>query len=330
MRRRVFIAVFASAAVAWPLAALARQPERVKHVGVLMDFEEGKPEGQARQMAFAQGLQHLGWTEGNNIQIDTRWAGDDSDRERRFAAELVALAPDVILASTSSSVAALQRVTHTLPIVFADVIDPVGAGFVASLARPGGNTTGFSTFEYDLSGKWLELLKQLAPNVTRVAVLRDPTVAAGIGQFAAIQAMAPRSLGVELHPIDVRDPGEIERGITSFASEPNGGLIVTASLQAVTHRDLIISLATRFRLPNVYPFPYWPADGGLASYGPNPIDGFAHAADYVDRVLKGAKPADLPVQAPTKIDLVVNLKAAKGLGLAIPPSLLATADKVIE
>jgi putative ABC transport system substrate-binding protein len=295
-----------------------------------MDFEAGKPEGQVRQMAFAQGLQHLGWTEGNNIQIDTRWAGDDADRERRFAAELVAMAPDVILASTSSSVAALQRVTHTVPIVFANVIDPVGAGFVAGLARPGGNTTGFSTFEYDLSGKWLELLKQLAPNVTRVAVLRDPTVAAGIGQFAAIQAMAPRSFGMELHPIDVRDPDEIERGITAFASEPNGGLIVTASPQAVTHRDLIISLATRFRLPNVYPFPYWPADGGLASYGPNPIDGFARAADYVDRILKGAKPADLPVQAPTKIDLVVNLKAAKGLGLAIPPSLLATADKVIE
>ncbi len=330
MRRRDFITGIAGSAIAWPLAAGAQQPERAKRVGVLMDFEAGKPVGQARQLAFVQGLQHLGWTDGNNVQIDTRWAGDDADRERRYAAELVALAPDVILASTSSSVAALQRFTHTVPIVFADVIDPVGAGFVASLARPGGNTTGFSTFEYDLSGKWLELLKQLAPNVARVAVLRDPTLAAGIGQFAAIQAMAPPSLGVELHPIDVRDPVEIERGITALATEPNGGLIVTASLQAVTHQDLIISLATRFRLPNIYPFPYWPTYGGLASYGPNPIDGFARAADYVDRVLKGANPADLPVQAPTKYDLVINLKTAKALGLTIPPSLLATADKVIE
>ena len=329
MRRRDFIRALGGAA-SWPLAARAQQPERTKRIGVLMDFEVGKPEGQARQMAFVQALQHLGWTEGNNIQIDTRWAGDDADRERRFAAELVAAAPDVLLASTSASVAALQRVTHTVPIVFADVIDPVGAGFVASLARPGGNTTGFSTFEYDLSGKWLELLKKLAPNVMRVAVLRDPTLAAGIGQFAAIQAAAPSSLRVELSPIDVRDPAGIERDITAFATEPNGGLIVTASLQAVTHRDLIISLARRFRLPNVYPFPYWPAYGGLASYGPNTIDGFARAGDYVDRILKGAKPADLPVQAPTKYELVVNLKTAKTLGLTVPPSLLATADEVIE
>lgn len=254
-------------------------------------------------------------------RIDTRWVGDDADRERRFAAELAALAPDVILASTSASVAALQRFTRTVPIVFADVIDPVGAGFVASLARPGGNTTGFTTFEYDLSGKWLELLRQLAPNVTRVAVLRDPTLAAGIGQFAAIQAMAPQSLGIELRPIDVRDPAVIERDITAYATEPNGGLIVTASLQAVTHRDLIISLAMRFRLPNVYPFPYWPKYGGLASYGPNTIDGFARAANYVDRILKGTKPADLPVQAPTKYELVINVKTAKMLGLTVPPSL---------
>jgi putative tryptophan/tyrosine transport system substrate-binding protein len=330
MRRRDFITGIAGSAIPWPFAARAQQPERAKRVGMLMDFEAGKPEGQARQMAFVQGLQHLGWTDGNNVQIDTRWAGDNADRERRFAAELVALAPDVILASTSSSVAALQRVTHTVPIVFADVIDPVGAGFVGSLARPGGNTTGFSTFEYELSGKWLELLKQLSPNLTRVAVLRDPTLAAGIGQFAAIQAMAPPSLGVELRPIDVRDPVEIERDIAALAAEPNGGLIVTASLQAVTHRDLIIALATRLRLPNIYPFPYWPTYGGLASYGPNSIDGFAHAADYVDRILKGAKPADLPVQAPTKYELVVNLKTAKALGLTIKPSLLATADEVIE
>ncbi len=228
------------------------------------------------------------------------------------------------------SIAALQRVTHTVPIVFAIVIDPVGAGFVSSLARPGGNTTGFSAFEYSLSGKWLELLKELAPSVARIAVLRDPTQAAGIGQFAAIQAMAPPSFGMELRPIDVRDLAEIERGVTALASEPNGGLIVTASTYAVKHRDLIISLATRFRLPNVYPFRYWPADGGLASYGPNPTDNYARAADYVDRILKGAKPADLPVQAPTKYELVVNLKTAKGLGLTITPSLLATADKVIE
>jgi putative tryptophan/tyrosine transport system substrate-binding protein len=329
VRRREFIRALGGAA-SWPLAALAQQPEQLKRIGVLMDFEASEPEGQARKAAFSQRLQHLGWTQGNNVQIDTRWAGDDADRERRYSAELVALAPDVILASASPSIAALQRVTHTVPIVFAIVIDPVGAGFVASLARPGGNTTGFSAFEYSLSGKWLELLKELAPSVARVAVLRDPTQAAGIGQFAAIQAMAPPSFGMELRPIDVRDLAEIERGITALASEPNGGLIVTASTPAVKHRDLIISLATRFRLPNVYPFRYWPADGGLASYGPNPTDNYARAADYVDRILKGAKPADLPVQAPTKYELVVNLKTAKGLGLTITPSLLAIADKVIE
>jgi putative ABC transport system substrate-binding protein len=330
MRRRDFIKAIAGLAMVRPLAALAQQPERPKRIGMLMNFEPGEPEGQARKKAFAQGLQHLGWTEGNNVQFDARWAGDDAERERRYAAELVASPPDVILASSSSSVAALQRVTRAVPIVFANVIDPVGAGFVTSLARPGGNTTGFSAFEYSLSGKWLELLKELAPNVTRVAVLRDPTLAASIGQFAAIQAMAPPSLGMELRPIDVRDPAEIERGVTAFASEPNGGLIVTASPQAVTHRELIISLATRLRLPNVYPFRYWPADGGLASYGPNAIDDYIRASDYVDRILKGAKPADLPVQGPTKYELVVNLKTAKGLGLTIPPSFLATVDAVIE
>ena len=329
MRRREFIRALGGVA-SWPLAALAQQPERLKRIGVLMDFEASEPEGQARKAAFSQRLQHLGWAEGNNVQIDTRWAGDDADRERSYSAELVALTPDVILASASPSIAALQRVTHTVPIVFAIVIDPVGAGFVSSLARPGGNTTGFSAFEYSLSGKWLELLKELAPSVARIAVLRDPTQAAGIGQFAAIQAMAPPSFGMELRPIDVRDLAEIERGVTALASKPNGGLIVTASTYAVKHRDLIISLATRFRLPNVYPFRYWPADGGLASYGPNPTDNYARAADYVDRILKGAKPADLPVQAPTKYELVVNLKTAKGLGLTITPSLLATADKVIE
>jgi putative ABC transport system substrate-binding protein len=327
MRRRDFI-TFVGGAAAWPLAALAQQGERMRRIGILLNFEAS--EGQARKKAFTQGLQNLGWTEGGNVQIEARWAGDDADRTRRYAAELVALEPDVILASPSPSVAELQRITRTTPIVFANLIDPVGAGFVASLARPGGNTTGFSAFEYSLSGKWLELLKELAPNVTRVAVLRDPAETAGIGQFAAIQAMAPPTLGLELSPIDARYPAEIERAITAFAIEPNGGLIVTASPQAVTQRDAIISLATRLRLPNVYPFPYWPASGGLASYGPNSNDAYTRAAAYVDRILKGAKPADLPVQAPTKYELVINLKTAKALGLNVSHSLLATADQVIE
>ena len=327
MRRRDFI-TFVGGAAAWPLAALAQQGERMRRIGILLNFEAS--EGQARKKAFTQGLQNLGWTEGGNVQIEARWAGDDADRTRRYAAELVALEPDVILASPSPSVAELQRITRTTPIVFANLIDPVGAGFVASLARPGGNTTGFSAFEYSLSGKWLELLKELAPNVTRVAVLRDPAETAGIGQFAAIQAKAPPTLGLELSPIDARFPAEIERGIAAFAIEPNGGLIVTASPQAVTQRDAIISLATRLRLPNVYPFPYWPASGGLASYGPNSNDAYTRAAAYVDRILKGAKPADLPVQAPTKYELVINLKTAKALGLNVSHSLLATADQVIE
>ena len=248
----------------------------------------------------------------------------------KYAAELVALAPDVIFASASANVAALQRITRSVPIVFANVIDPVGAGFVASLARPGGNTTGFSAFEYSLSGKWLELLKEIAPNVTRVAVLRDPSLAAGIGQFAAIQALAPPSFGVELTPIDVRDPSEIERAITAFAREPNGGLIVTGSQSAVNHRKLIIALASQYRLPNVYAFRYYPASGGLASYGPDAIDVHKRAAAYVDRILKGEKPADLPVQAPTKYELVINLKTAKALGLTVPQTVLGRADEVIE
>lgn len=324
MRRRDLLTLLGGAA-AWPLAALAQQSERMRRIGMLLNFEAS--EGQARKKVFTQGLQNLGWTEGGNVQIEARWAGD-ADRMRRYAAELVAMKPDVILASPSPSVAELQRITRTTPIVFANLIDPVGAGFVASLARPGGNTTGFSAFEYSLSGKWLELLKELAPNVTRVAVLRDPAETAGIGQFAAIQAMAPPTLGLELSPIDAR--AEIERAIAAFATEPNGGLIVTASAQVVRQRDAIISLATRFRLPNVYPFAYWPASGGLASYGPNAIDAYIRAAAYVDRILKGAKPADLPVQAPTKYELVVNLKTAKALGLNVSQSLLATADQVIE
>lgn len=330
MRRRDFITALGATA-SWPLAVLAQQPRATKRIGMLMNFEADKPEGNVRKAAFVQGLQRLGWIEDQNIQIDARWASDDADRERRYAADLVAMAPDVILASASPSAAALLRLTHSVPIVFANVIDPVGAGFVASLARPGGNTTGFSLFEYSLSGKWLELLKELAPNVARVAVLRDPEEPVGIGQFAAIQAMAPPSLGVELQPIDIRlDPGGIERAMIAFAHEPNGGLIVTASPGAVAHRDLIISVAMRLRLPNVYPFSYWPASGGLASYGPNPIDGYTRAAGYVDRILKGAKPADLPVQAPTQYELVVNLRTAEALGLTVPVTVLARTNKAIE
>jgi putative ABC transport system substrate-binding protein len=321
--RRKFIAALGGTAFAWPLAARAQQPAR--RIGVLMVGAQADSEAQARLAAFLDGLQQLDWTVGRNMRIDTRYV-----ESNRSAEELIALAPDVILASASASVAALQRITSSVPIVFANVIDPVGAGFVASLARPGGNTTGFSAFEYSLSGKWLEVLKEIAPSMTRAAVLRDPTFAAGIGQFAAIQALAPPSLGVELTPIDVRDPDKIERAIAAFALERNGGLIVTASQPALTHRDLIISLATRYRLPNVYPFRYLPAAGGLASYGPDPIDGHKRAAAYVDRILKGEKPADLRVQAPTKYELVINLKAAKALGLSVPPSLLARADEVIE
>jgi putative ABC transport system substrate-binding protein len=329
MRRRDFITLVGGAATSWPLAAArAQQPERMRLIGALMSSTEGISEGQSRLSAFTDGLQQLGWIDGRNVRIETRWVTDAS-RDRQ-AEELVAQAPNVILASASANVAALQRITRNVPIVFANVIDPVGAGFVASLARPGGNTTGFSAFEYSLSGKWLELLKELAPNVTRAAVLRDPALAAGIGQFAAIQALAPPTLGVELTPIDIRDPAEIERAITAFARERNGGIIITASQSALTHRKLIISLASRFRLPNVYPFRYYPTSGGFASYGPDTIDAHRRAAAYVDRILKGEKPADLPVQGPTKYELVINIKTAKALGIEIPPSLLARADEVIE
>jgi putative tryptophan/tyrosine transport system substrate-binding protein len=325
MRRREFITLVGGVAVAWPLAAHAQQRARI---GVLMSTGGGG-EGQARLAAFLDGLQQLGWTDGRNVRIDTRWPVGDA-AFRRDSEELIALASDVILASASASVAALQRITRTVPIVFANVIDPVGAGFVSCLAQPGGNTTGFTSFEYSLSGKWLELLKEIAPTLTRAAVLRDPALAAGIGQFAAIQAMAPPSFGVGLTTIDVRDPGEIERAITAFARERNGGLIVTASQSAVVHRDLIISLASQYRLPNIYPFRYYPASGGLVSCGPDPNDVHKRAAAYVDRILKGEKPADLPVQAPTKYELVINLKTAKKLGLSVPQTLLATADEVIE
>ena len=329
VKRREFITLLASAAAAWPLAAGAQPREQVRKIGVLMNFPSGDAEGQARVTAFAQALQKLGWTEDRNVRTDTRWAADDADRYRRYSEELLALTPDVILASGSPSVAALLRVTRSVPIVFANVIDPVGAGFVTSMARPRSNTTGFTAFEYSISGKWLELLKEITPNLTRVAVLREPSLAAGIGQFAVIQSTASSS-GVDLSAIDSRDAGEIERALAAFAHEPNGGVIITGSSSAVTHRALIISLATRYRLPNVYPFRYYPTSGGLASYGPDSIADFKRAAAYVDRILKGDKPADLPVQAPTKYELVINLRAAKAIGLEIPSALLARADEVIE
>ena len=328
MKRREFIMLLGGAA-AWPLAARAQQQSgSMRQVGVLMTGVESDPEQRTRLTAFLYGLHQLGWSDGRNVRIDIRWSVD-ADRNRR-AQELVALTPDVIVAAQSASVAALQQITHTVPIVFANVVDPVGAGFVASLARPGGNTTGFSAFEYSLSGKWLELLKEIAPSITRAAILRDPALAAGIGQFAAIQALAPPSIAVELTPINARDPAEIERGITAFARERNGGLIITASQSALDYRNLIISLASRHFLPNVYPFRYYATNGGLASYGPDPIDPFKHASEYVDRILKGENAADLPVQAPTKYELVINLKTAKAFGLEVPPQLLARADEIIE
>ena len=329
MRRREFVTALAGAA-AWPLGARAQQGERMRRIGVLMASTADDPESQARIAAFAQGLKQLGWTDGRNLRIDTRWATSNADDLRRHAAELAALAPDVILAAAgTATVAPLLQATRTVPIVFVLVIDPVGAGFVASLARPGGNATGFTMFEYGMSGKWLELLKQIAPGMTRAAVLRDPAVASGIGQFAAVQAVAP-SLGVELSPVDARDAPEIERAVTAFARSSNGGLIVTASPVATSHRDLIITLAARHRLPAVYASRFFVTGGGLISYGPDLVDQFRRAAGYVDRILKGEKPADLPVQAPTKYELVINLKTAKALGLDLPPTLLARADEGIE
>jgi putative ABC transport system substrate-binding protein len=329
--RRKFISALGGVAVAWPFAARAQQADRMRRIGVLDSRAADDPEGRARLAVFLQGLQELGWTDGRNVRIDYRWgAAADADRYRTYAEELVALAPDVILASASKSLAALQQATRTVPIVFVLVADPVGAGYVASLARPGGNTTGFTLFEYSLSGKWLELFKEIAPNLTRIAILRDPAIAAGIGQFAVIQAMAPPSLGVELSPIDVRDVGEIERDVAAFARESNGGLIVTASAGAATHSELIIMLAARHRLPAVYPFRYFVTSGGLISYGPDLNDQYRRAAGYIDRILKGEKAANLPVQAPTKYELAINLKTAKALGITVPGTLLARADAVIE
>jgi len=329
LKRREFIALLGGAAAAWPLAARAQQGERVRRIGALMYLAADDAESPARVAAFARGLQELGWIEGRNIRIDYRWGGGDLDRVRRYAAELVALAPDVILVSSGSALAALQNATRTVPIVFVNVTDPVGAGYVASLARPGANTTGFTLFEYGTSGKWLELLKQIAPGMTRAAVIRDPSITSGTGQFAAIQAVAP-SLGVELTPVDARDASGIEQNIAGFARGSNCGLIVTASPSAFRRRELIIALAARHRLPAIYPIRASVASGGLISYGTDEIEQQYRAAGYVDRILKGEKPADLPVQAPTKYQLAINLKTAKALGLTIPPTLLALADEVIE
>ena len=328
MRRREFITLLGGTMAAWPLGA--RTQERIRRVGVLTGA--GGPndeEAPARKAALEQGLERAGWVEGGNLRIDYRFPAANPEATRRYAAELVALAPDVIISSGTASMAPLLQATRTVPIVFVNVADPVGAGFVDSLARPGGNVTGFLQFEYSLSGKWVELLKEIAPRVTRVAVLRDPTVTSGIGQFAVVQSVAP-SAGMEVVPINVRDPAEIERRFGAFANSANGGVIATASALAVVHRDLLVALASRHRLPAIYHRKVFVVAGGLISYGPNLIDQFAHAGGYAGRILNGEKPADLPVQAPTKYELIVNLKTTKELGLDVPSSLLARADEVIE
>jgi len=327
MRRRKFLGVLGGAA-AWPVAARAQQGERVRRIGVLAQAAANDPETAARLTAFVQGLQELGWSVGRNARIEYRWAAANYDLIRKYAAELVALAPDVILAAGGQGMRPLLDLTTTVPIVF-DALDPVGAGFVASLARPGGNATGFGAIEFGMSGKWLELLKQIAPHITRVAVLRDPNNIASVGQFSALQAVAP-SFGVELSPVDVRDAGAIERGLAAFARGSNDGLILTASPTSDLHRDLVIALAARHRLPTVYPFRYFVIDGGLICYGPDRLESYRRAAGYVDRILKGEKPADLPVQSPTKYEVVINLKTAKALGLDVPPTVLTRADEVIE
>jgi putative tryptophan/tyrosine transport system substrate-binding protein len=327
--RRDFITLLGGAAAAWPLAARAQQRERMRLIGVLLPATADDVEFQVRIAAFHQGLQQSGWTIGRNVRIDTRWATTDAAEIRRHAAELAALAPDVILAPAATTVGPLLQATRTVPVVFPTIVDPVGAGFVDSLARPGGNATGFAVYEYSISGKWLEVLKEVAPRVARAAVLRPSDIAAGPGQFGTIQALAP-SLGVELRPVNVRDATEIERALTEFAQGSDGGMIVFGSPGATIHRSLIIALAARYRLPAVYNSRFFAAAGGLISYGPDFLDQHRRAADYVDRVLKGEKPADLPVQAPTKYELVINLNAAKALGLTVPDNLLARADEVIE
>ena len=329
MRRREFIKIVAGSAAGWPLAARAQHVDQVRRIGWLTTANEDNVETKPRLAAFVGALQQFGWIEGRNVRIDLRASGGDTAMTRRFATELVALRPDVILATGSLPASSLLEATRTVPIVFAVVVDPVGAGIVDSLARPGGNVTGFMLFEYTLSAKWPELLKQVAPSVTRVAVPRDSITTAGIGQFAVIQALAP-SVGLEVSAINVRDAGEIEKTITTFAHSANGGLIVTAGPGSLIHRDLIVALAARHRLPAIYFDRFYVSVGGLVSYGSNVIDQYRQAAGYVDRILKGEKPGDLPVQAPNKYELVINLKTAKALDLTISPSLLARADEVIE
>jgi putative tryptophan/tyrosine transport system substrate-binding protein len=329
LKRREFITLLGGAASAWPLAASAQQRERMRRIGVLMNFAADDPEAQARNGAFLQGLSELGWKVGRNARIDYRWGAGDGEHNREYATELVALAPDVIIANGAAAVRSLQGITRTVSIVFAGVADPVGEGLVASLARPASNATGFTTFEFGLSGKWLELLKEIAPRVEQTAVIRDQTQPGGVAWFAVIQAAAD-SFKVELSPIDARNDGELDSAVTAFSRQLNGGLIVLPGASTASHRDLIVALAARYRLPAVYPFRYYATSGGLASYGPDVVDQYHRAASYVDRILKGEKPADLPVQQPTKYELVINLKTAKALGLDVPAQLLARADDVIE
>jgi putative ABC transport system substrate-binding protein len=329
MKRRSFI-TFLGGAAAWPLAARAQQPARMRRIGVLNSVAADDPQSQRRMTALVQGLQQLGWTDGRNVLIETRWGAGDAERLRRYAAELVAFAPDVIVAATTSSMVPLQQATSTVPIVFVQVTDAVGVGFAESMSRPGGNATGFAMFpDYGVSAKWLELLKQLVQRVRRAGVLRDPSNPSGIGLMAAMQGVAP-VLGVELSPLGVRDAPEIERTIAAFAQRPNGGMILIPTTPTFIHRQLIIDLAARHRLPTIYPYRYFVAAGGLICYGPNEIEQYWQAAGYVDRILKGEKPADLPVQAPTKYETVLNLKTAKALGLEIPATIYARADEVIE
>jgi putative ABC transport system substrate-binding protein len=329
MRRREFISLIGSVAATWPLAALAQQGEQMRRIGVLMNRPEGDPEGQPRLAAFKEALEQLGWKEDRNIRIDVRWGEDKVELERKYAAELVALKPEVILASGTMSVSALQALSRTLPIVFAAVADPVGAGFVESMARPGGNATGFMIYEYSLGAKFLELLREIAPNVTRVAVLRDPTNPSLLATFGAVRGAA-QLLGVEVSVVDTRDAGEIERGVAAFARSANGGLIVMTGARASAHGDLIIALAAQYKLPAIYPFRFHASRGGLIYYGSNYVEAFRPAAGYVDRILKGEKPADLPVQAPAKYELVINLKTAKALGLNVSNTLIGRADELIE
>jgi putative ABC transport system substrate-binding protein len=328
VRRREFITLLGGAAAAWPLAARAQHGERVRLIGVLLSTHEGDPGRRAQLAAFVQRLTELGWAEGRNARLDVRWTAGSIDAARKHAAELVALAPDVIVTDTSFDVAAVQHATRTVPIVFGDVIDPVGNGLVDSLARPGGNTTGFTAFEYAIGAKWLELLKEVAPRVTRAVVLRDPTIAVGIGQFAAIQATAP--FGIELSAVGLHDAAAIEPAVAAFARDANGGLVMTAGPFGGNHPDIIPTLAARYKLPAVYPWRYFTSAGGLMSYGTDLASHFRSAAQYVDRILKGEKPANLPVQAPTKYELVINLRAAKEIGLDVPATLVARADEVIE